>query len=73
MRAALRFRSFRVRSGRPSREQTPVDQVACDEIQARIPAIIAALGHDEAVLFLERCIVAIQKDQEDYLCKFLEA
>lgn len=70
--AALRFRSFRARSARPSREQAPVDQTACNEIAARIPAIIATLGHAEAVLFLERMIAAVEQDQERNLCEFLK-
>jgi hypothetical protein len=64
MRAALRFRY--------PREQTPVDQVACDEIRARIPAMITALGHAEAVLFLERCIASIEQDRERSFCEFLK-
>lgn len=70
--AALRFRPFRARSARPSREQTPVDQTACNEIATRIPSIIAALGHAEAVLFLERMIAAVEQDQERYLREFLK-
>lgn len=72
MRAALRFRSVRARYGHPSREQTPVDQTACNEMAARIPAIIAALGHAEAVLFLERMIAAVEQDRERYLREFLK-
>lgn len=71
--AALRFRSFRARSARSSREQTPVDQTACNEMAARIPAIIAALGHAEAVLFLERMIVAVEQDRERHLRKFVDS
>lgn len=71
MRAALRFHSSRIRSGRIPRTQSPVDRSACDEIQAQIPAMIAALGHAEVLEFLERCIVAVQADQEKSLCNFL--
>lgn len=50
----------------------PVDHGDCLEICGRIPAIISALGHDDAILFFERCIASVERDRENHLCQFLK-